>query len=823
MNYFLAAGAAPPFLTETVAIIAAGAGVAYVCQRLRLVPIVGFLLAGVLIGPNALGLVRDRALVDAAAEVGVILLLFTIGIEFSLERLARIKRLIFAGGGLQVGLATLLTTGVLAAFGVDWRAGLFTGFLLALSSTAIVLKLLGDRGETNAEHGRVGIGLLVFQDLAIIVMVLLVPMLSSAGGAEAGASGSGLGIVWALAKAGAIIAAVLIFARRLMPPVLEAVARTCAPEIFLLSVIAVCFGTAYLTSLAGVSLSLGAFLGGLVVSESRFSEHAFSEILPLQILFSATFFISVGMLLDVSFLFGNFLLVMAAIAFVLAVKVLTTGAGVLALGFRLPTAAAAALMLAQVGEFSFVLERVGRDAGLSPAGLGEAGSQTFIAATVVLMVLTPLLMWLGSGLASVVEAKGVERIAARAETEEPPAHLPELEDHVIVAGYGQAARRLVRVMNGSRIPYVITTLSPGGANEAEAEGLPVLRGDATRQRTLQLAGVERAKMLVVADDEPAIAKRIAAVARTLNPTMRILVRTRYIGDVENLKEAGADRVVAEELESIVGLFGEVLRDYQVAAEEIDEHEEALRRSGYAVLLRAKVAEGPPAVVCRLDPKCFDTRTVTVREGAPILRMTLADMAAESGVEVRGLRRDGRIVGVDGGEVALRPGDELTLYGSGEAFARGARLFRPDGEATKGSYKLDADERGEEASGEFDGGEVGAGEAGASEDDGAGRDETKAYDTERVVSLDVSKVTVACSHLSAARGVLPSARGCEDCLRTGDRWVHLRVCLTCGHVGCCDSSPNRHATKHFHSTEHPIVKSFEPDEDWAWCYPDRTLL
>jgi monovalent cation:H+ antiporter-2, CPA2 family len=282
-------------MTEVVALIVAGAVIAYICFRFRLVPIVGFLLAGVLIGPNALGLVKDQALVDATAEIGVILLLFTIGIEFSLEKLAKIQKLIFGGGTLQVGLSILATTILLAFFGVDWRIGIFTGFLVALSSTAIVLKLLGETGETNSEPGQIGLGLLIFQDLAIVLMVMLVPTLGGSGG-------SSLEIVWALAKAGIIIALVLLVARRMMPKILEMVAKTCSPELFLLTVIAICFGTAYLTSLAGVSLSLGAFLAGLMVSESRFSQHALSETLPLQILFSATFFVSVGMLLDVRFL-----------------------------------------------------------------------------------------------------------------------------------------------------------------------------------------------------------------------------------------------------------------------------------------------------------------------------------------------------------------------------------------------------------------------------------------------------------------------------------------------------------------------------------------
>ncbi|MDQ3802305.1 MAG: cation:proton antiporter [Acidobacteriota bacterium] len=791
MNFFLAAGAAPPFFTETAALIVAGAVVAYLCQRLRLVPIVGFLLAGVLIGPNALGLVRDQELVNAAAEVGVILLLFTIGIEFSLGRLARIKRLIFGGGGLQVGLAAALTTGLLAAFGVGWRAALFTGFLVALSSTAIVLKVLADKGETGDTHGQVALGLLIFQDLAIVVMVLLVPTLGGAGG-------SGAGIVWALAKAGAIIAAVLLVARRVMPKLLEEVARICSPEIFLLTVIAICFGTAYLTSLAGVSLSLGAFLAGLLVSESRFSEHAFGEILPLQILFSAAFFISVGMLLDVRFLTLNLPLVAAAVTLVLAVKFLTTGASVLALGYGAPVAAASGLALAQVGEFSFVLERAGRDAGLSPGGLGEVGSQTFIASTVVLMVLTPLLMQAGSKLARKMEEmhnrKGSESFAAGA----PEGHGPDIEDHVIVAGYGQAARRLVRVLSGSRIPYVITTLSPEGANEAEGEGHHVLRGDAARQRTLLMAGVERAKMVVVADDEPAVARRVTAVARTLNPTARILVRTRYMEEVERLTEAGADRAVAEELESVVALFSDVLRGYRIPAAEIDAHEEAIRRGGYAALLHDRAEGEQPVVVCSAGPDCFDTRTVTVRAGAPVTKQPLARLALDTtfGIRVREVLRDGKTLTDPPGDFVLRPGDEVALAGPTDAFTRVAAIFRAN--------ESESSEGGEKATLAIAGG-------------GAG------VDTERVVKLDLENLSVNCEHLVEVRPVLPSARGCEECLRSGDTWVHLRLCMTCGHVGCCDSSKNRHASKHYPATGHPIVKSLERNEDWAWCYPDETYL
>lgn len=673
------AGSTPEFFTEVATLLVAGAVIAYLGSRLRLLPIIGFLMAGVLIGPNALGLVHDRELVDAAAEVGVVLLLFTIGIEFSFEKLNRIRRLIFGAGGMQVLLATGATTGLLAMLGVGWRAGVFTGFLVALSSTAIVLKLMGDRGETSTEHGQVAVGLLIFQDLAIIPMVLLVPMLGGAGGPPQE-------IAYALLKAAGIIALVLVAARRVMPRVLDVVARTCSPEIFLLSVVAVCFGTAYLTSLAGVSLSLGAFLAGLLVSESRFSEHALGEILPLQILFSATFFVSVGMLTDLAFLVRSPLLVLGMVAGVLAVKFATTALSVRMLGYRLPVAAAAGLVLAQVGEFSFVLERAGREAGLSPAGLGETGSQAFIATTVLLMILTPVLSALGTRWEGRMDAR--RAVAARVEEDADASHLPRLDGHVVVAGYGEGARRLVRVLADGGIPYVITTLSPEGANEAEAEGFPVLRGDSTRSRTLQMVGAERARVMVIADDEPGTALRIATVARSLSPTLRILVRTRYAADVAALSEAGADSVVAEETEAVARLASEVLRE---AGADPAAHEAALRAPAPA---RPPTAPAAPTLAAWVDP-------------------------------------------------------------------------------------------------------------------------------EQVITF--TPVGPACAHVSRVRPVHPSARGCEECLRTGDRWVHLRICMTCGHVGCCDSSPNRHATAHFHGTHHPVMRSLEPGDHWGWCYEDRLTI
>jgi CPA2 family monovalent cation:H+ antiporter-2 len=778
----IAASTTPAFLAEAVAILAAAAAIAYLSFRAGLLPIVGFLLAGVAIGPHALGLVRDPALVDAVAEAGVILLMFTIGIEFSLERLAQIERLIFVGGGLQVALSCLVTVGLLAVAGVDWHVGLFTGFLVSLSSTAIVLKVLSDRGDSTTRYGQASLGLLIFQDLAIIVMVLLVPMLG-------GGSASVGGAVFAIAKAVGIILLVLLLARRLMPPVLERVALTCSPELFLLAVVAICFGTAWLTSIAGVSVSLGAFLAGLLVSESRFRHHALGEIMPLQILFSATFFVSVGMLLDGAFVLRHPLLVIGAVAVVLLVKVCTTAIAVLALRYPLSVAAATGLTLAQVGEFSFVLDRAGDAVGLTPAGLGAAGSQSLIAATVLLMVGTPRLAAIGAGLAARLERHGaLKAIAQRPGGDRAAAdEFAHLADHVIVAGYGDAARQLVRVLHGSRIPFVIVTLSPGGANEAEAEGLQVLRGDATRHHTLTLAGIERAKIVVIADDDPPVATRIAATARALAPTARVLVRTRYHADAEPLTAEGADLVIADELESVVQLFGEVLRNYEIASEQIDDYERTIRSAGYTAL--QKNEPGTP-FVCDVDDECMHTRRVPVRAGAAVNGQPLLAATAGllSGLTIREVERGGVVMNKT--DLVLETGDLITAAGTAAAFAGAASAFRASANVVAASGH------------------------------GPGRGAASGHADEIVFEPSED---AGCTHLDAIHPVRPSAHGCEDCLRIGGRWVHLRICLTCGHVGCCDSSPNRHATAHFHATGHPIIRSMERGETWGWCYIDEVML
>jgi monovalent cation:H+ antiporter-2, CPA2 family len=653
-----------PFLGEMVTLLVTSVVIAYLCYQIRLVSIVGFLLAGVLIGPSVLGLVRNETLIQNTAEIGVILLLFTIGIEFKLDQLRRIWRELLLGGGLQVGLTTLIVLGLSLLLGIDAQVAIFTGFLVALSSTVIVLEVLSKRQEIDTVVGRLAVAMLIFQDLAIVGMVLLVPVLG-------GEHGPPLDALRALGQALLVIGGVLVLARRVVPWLLERIAYTRRQELFLLTVVAICFGTAWVTSLFGISLALGAFLAGLVVSESPYSEHALSEIIPLKSLFNAIFFVSIGLLLDVSFVWRQPLLLATVVLGVLLIKLLATAATALLLGYPMRVALAVGLTLAQIGEFSFVLAQAGRAVGLTPASMGDLGTQGLLASTVLLMAATPLLIALGRHL-------NVQLLQHAANTS--VSATPEkaaLEDHVIVVGYGPAGQRLVRVLRETGIPFIVIELNPHTVQAAEKEGVPILYGDASRRHILEHAAIDRAKVCVVAINDDAATRRIVELARYLNPTLQIIVRTRFLRDVEFLQRIGADIVVPEELETAVRIFTQVLQAYFVPPEEINRQIAAIRAGDYRIF-RGSIQEAHLMVLQGLDEEGLHTRAVVVREGAPVAGKTLAELnlRQQYGLTVLAVRRGDRTIGSPAGNFRIEPGDRLVLIGLADQFARCADLFRP---------------------------------------------------------------------------------------------------------------------------------------------------
>lgn len=648
-------------LNEVVALFAMSVLMAYVCYRLKLAPVTGFLVAGVLIGPNALGLVHDQELVDMLAEIGVILLLFTIGLEFSLEKVARIRRAIVVGGGIQVASTVLIVALVLVFFGVAPNSAIYTGCLIALSSTAIVLGLLQEKDETDAPHGKLSLAVLIFQDLAIVVMVLLIPLL-------AGGDSTVTDLLLVMAKALAVIASVLLLARRGVPWVLEHVARTRRPELFLLTVVAICFGTAAVSAMVGVSLALGAFLAGLIVSESKYSTQAMSEILPLKTVFNAVFFVSVGMLLDFGFFVANPLIVLGVSVSVILLKVGTTALGVAVLGYPARVSLTVGIGLAQIGEFSFVLERAGRAVGLFPAGMELAGAQTFIAAAVLLMLITPFQLNF---------APKIARFFYRNQPEPSSDRKAGMEDHVVIVGFGEAGRKLTGVLKNRGLPFFVIELNAQASRELREKEIPYVTGDALRSHILEAAGIHTAKMLVLVLNDPATVPGIISQARFMNPSVQIIARTRYLRSMEDLQKRGADIVVPEELETTVRIFSHVLGAYMIPAEEIDRQVRLLRDDDYGVM-RGSIQEAHLMVLQGLDEDGLHTRAVAVREGTPAAGRTLAELALRRDHEmtVVAVRRGQRTMASPSGDFRVEVGDRLIMIGLAERFAACADLFRP---------------------------------------------------------------------------------------------------------------------------------------------------
>ena len=556
----LLAASAPPLLTELAILLVAGTLIAFVSSRFGVVPIVGFLVAGAVIGPSGIGLISDIDLVNQSADIGVMLLLFTLGIEFSLERVRQLASLVVIGGASQVGLTTGIVTGIVMAFGVEWQTAVFTGLLVSLSSTAIVLKVLAGRRATTSQTGNVSVGLLIFQDLAIVAMVLAVPLLG-------GETGGPVDILLALSKAAGIVVAVVVAARTLMPALLRHVSRFQSAEVFLLAILAICFGTAYLTSLLDVSISLGAFLAGLMVSESRVAARALGEVMPLQILFSATFFVSIGMLLDVGYLARNLPLVVGLALSVVVIKLFTTASAALLLRQPRAVAISAAVVLAQVGEFSFVLERAGQEVGLIPSGLTN-GTDAFIAVTVLLMAFSPFGVRWGDSLAARLEAGADDRPSRRPHIDDDempdPAHHEPLTDHAVVNGFGPRARRIVSALELAHIPYTIVSLDPEAQRWAASTGRRVLIGDVSRNLIADRAGLRDARIVLSVDSPPSAVEQFARIAREHNPEVAVLAWAADPADAADLEREGlVDHVVAERQAAHDALIAHALGHFEV--------------------------------------------------------------------------------------------------------------------------------------------------------------------------------------------------------------------------------------------------------------------
>ncbi len=656
-----------PLIFDLLIVYVLAIGVIFFCHRLGIPPIVGFILTGVLAGPQVLGLIKAVHEVEILAEIGVILLLFAIGIEFSFANLLRLRRTMLIGGSLQVALTILLFSLLTGALGLGMRESVFIGLLVSLSSTAIVLKLLQSKAEVEAPHGSISLGILIFQDLAIVPMMLFTPFLAGAAGAEMGQAAQGL-----LVKSLVILGLVIVGAKYVVPQVLYQIARTRDREIFLLTVLVLCFLVAWGTAKAGLSLALGAFLAGLILSETEYSHQALGNVLPFRDIFTSIFFISIGMLLNVELFLAEPGRILASALTVLAVKALIAGGVALALGFPLRTAVLVGLILCQVGEFSFVLSKTGLAHGL----LSTKNYQLFLDITVLTMAFTPFIMSLAPRVADAAMRLPLPAAIKHGSFLSKVPETPQPQDHLVIIGYGVTGRNVSRAAQNAGIPYVIIEMNPETVRAERAKGQPIYFGDAANPEILHLANIHAARIAVVAINDPAATRRTTELARKLNPQIYIIVRTRYLMELKALFELGADEVIPEEFETSVEIFARVLRKYLVPKSDIERFIREVRAGSYGMLrgLR-KDFESLGDLATYLHD--MEISTIRLEPGAPLAGRTLAEMELRKkyGLTVLAVRRDSQLMFNPEADVRLLPNDLLIVLGAPDKFAAGLFLFQ----------------------------------------------------------------------------------------------------------------------------------------------------
>lgn len=633
-----------PLLRDIVLLMAVSVPMSILFSRLGLPTIVGFLLAGVIIGPYGFGLVTDIKTVETLSQIGVVLLLFTIGLEFSFRRVFNVRREGLLGGGLQVA-ATTLSAVALGHFALmPFRVSLLLGFVVSLSSTAIVLKLLADTGEVNSPHGTLAVGILLFQDLCVALMVMAV---QAVGGKATPSAGMAKALGASFAAFAVMVAAVAF----MLPRLFHQVVRLRNREVFMLTIVLVCLGTAWMTSRLGLSLALGAFIAGLAISESEYSSQIVAEVIPFRNTFSSLFFISIGMLLDFRYVIAHPLGIIALAAVVMGVKTLVTAGVGMALRYPLRLSIMVGLNLAQIGEFSFILIKMGQGYGLLDPGL----YQSLLAVSIISMALTPFVYERSSRAAfEVGQLLGAGREHKKT----------RLSNHVMIIGYGVNGRNLARVLKETAIPHLVADVNIDRIKEARAAGHHAYFGDAGHPEILKKLGVESGKMLVIAISDPITTRRVVKTSREMNPAVSILVRTRYIREVEELYRLGANEVIPEEFETSVVIFARVLRDYRIPGNVIQNQIDLIRQEGYAMLRNPSMkGERLARLTGILEKTIMDTFYVDAGCGVDGMTIGELDLRKKSGATVIAVVRGGEARTNPHADFRIEAGDIFVILGS----------------------------------------------------------------------------------------------------------------------------------------------------------------
>lgn len=656
-----------PLLKDIVIIFALSILVIYTCTRLRIPTIVAFLITGILCGPQGLGLISAVEEVKILAEIGIVVLLFTVGLELSIKKVLEYKRYFFIAGPIQVCLTTLAGILVGQVLGRPFGESVFLGFLLSLSSTAIVMRVLQERAETNSPQGHLILGILIFQDIIVVPMMLVTPLLVGEG-VEFDKK-----ILYLLGEGILILAVTLISAIKLVPTLLYFVAKTRSREMFLLTLFVICFSVAWITSSIGLSLALGAFLAGLTISQSEYSYQAIGDVLPFQDIFTSFFFVSIGMLLDINFFVAHiFIILLITVGIFLLKSVLVTFIALI-LGAPMRLAVLSGMALAQVGEFSFVLAASGIAYGIGM----DYHYQLFIAIAVLTMSVTPIVITLSPLIANLMyrlplPAPILSGVKIEGEEEE---HV--MKDHVIIIGFGLCGRNLARSTKEANVPYAIVDMNPETVHQERRKGESIFYGDATTERVLEHVNIPHARVVAVLVNDPIACLRIVENVRRINPSVHIIARTHYVEEMTPLFNLGADDVIPDELGSSVEIFMRVLKKFSVPIDQIEELVATLRAEGYE-MLRPTFTEMTIYSDLKEYLQGIGVKMVTIEEGSPFSGKSLeeTELRKRYGITVLAIKRGKKTLYNIDSKTRLYAGDDVGIIGTKDRLEAVEKLFNP---------------------------------------------------------------------------------------------------------------------------------------------------
>lgn len=646
-----------PGTLQTILILLTGAVLAVALFRaLRLPTMLAYFLIGLLLGPHTFGLLPDSEANRELAEFGIVFLMFSIGLEFSLPQLYAMRNTVFGLGGAQVAFTTLVVMVAAIMLGIDWPAALVLAGALAMSSTAIVSKMLVEKVELNSRHGRIAVGVLLFQDIAVVPLLILIPALAAPGEVMA------ITLAWSLLKAGVTLSILLVFGKMVVNPWFEIVARQQSRELFVMNVLMVTLMLAFVTNLAGLSYALGAFVAGMLISETRYRYQVEADIAPFRDILLGLFFITIGMLLDMQALAANFGWVLLLLALIVLLKAVIITQ--LARLFRHETGVAirAGIMLAQAGEFSFVILAHGVAHDL----VGGNVFQIVLAASLLSMVVAPFIIQYNGWFASRLSRSYESRRGRKVSEIEGIGH--QLRDHVIICGFGRSGQYLARFLNEESIPFIALDIDPARVREAAGAGENVVYGDAGRRVVLKAAGAERAKAVVISYADQHASMKVLHVVQENYPQLPVIVRTVDDSNMEKFVDAGAAEVVPEVLEGSLMLASHALVMMGVPLSRVVKRIRHFREERYQMFRGFFHGLSDYDLDAR-DEDQVRLRSVALPAGAYACRMRLLDLnMANYKVQVKSIRRPNAKGLTPTPDAVLSEGDMVVLQGTPDNLA-----------------------------------------------------------------------------------------------------------------------------------------------------------